>query len=100
MFGNFVITYYPYLLDEIIKHICTGHCRHVIHYIYSTYDINMAVFNLPLNWIQFLLQVVQSWLLSDALCDAWVASDVMACTASILNLTAISVDRLVLIPCI
>jgi hypothetical protein len=46
----------------------------------------------------FLFQVVQSWLLSDALCDAWVASDVMACTASILNLTAISVDRLVLIP--
>ncbi|CAC5377743.1 DRD2 [Mytilus coruscus] len=40
-------------------------------------------------------KVVQSWLLSDALCDAWVASDVMACTASILNLTAISVDRFI-----
>ena len=33
------------------------------------------------------------WGLGDALCDAWVASDVMCCTASILNLAAISVDR-------
>jgi len=28
-----------------------------------------------------------------ALCDTWVALDVGCCTASILNLTAISVDR-------
>ena len=33
------------------------------------------------------------WLLSNSVCDAWVAADVMACTASILNLVAISVDR-------
>ena len=33
------------------------------------------------------------WGLGDALCDAWVACDVMCCTASILNLAAISVDR-------
>ena len=41
----------------------------------------------------FLLQVTKYWGLSDLLCDAWVAFDVLACTASILNLTAISVDR-------
>ncbi|KAK3107839.1 hypothetical protein FSP39_023249 [Pinctada imbricata] len=41
------------------------------------------------------LDVTQVWLLSDSLCDAWVASDVLACTASILNLTAISVDRFI-----
>lgn len=33
------------------------------------------------------------WQLGDALCDTWVALDVGCCTASILNLTAISVDR-------
>jgi len=33
------------------------------------------------------------WRLGDALCDTWVAFDVMCCTSSILNLTAISVDR-------
>ena len=37
------------------------------------------------------------WNLSEVLCDIWVACDVMACTASILNLTAISVDRSVII---
>ncbi|CAI9723024.1 Dopamine D2-like receptor [Octopus vulgaris] len=40
-------------------------------------------------------EVVERWTLSDQLCDAWVASDVMYCTASILNLTAISVDRFI-----
>ena len=33
------------------------------------------------------------WELGDALCDTFVALDVMCCTASILNLAAISVDR-------
>ena len=33
------------------------------------------------------------WALGDLLCDTWIACDVMSCTASILNLTAISVDR-------
>lgn len=42
----------------------------------------------------FTLQVNNGdWNLGDELCDTWVAMDVMCCTASILNLTAISVDR-------
>ena len=35
------------------------------------------------------------WQLGDRLCDSWVALDVMGCTASILHLTAISIDRYV-----
>lgn len=31
--------------------------------------------------------------MSKTLCDAWVATDVMASTASILNLVAIAIDR-------
>ncbi|XP_021964697.2 5-hydroxytryptamine receptor 1 isoform X3 [Folsomia candida] len=34
-----------------------------------------------------------SWPLSDGVCDLWVSADVLSCTASILNLCAISVDR-------
>jgi len=34
-----------------------------------------------------------TWMFGDVMCDAWVASDVMCCTASILNLTAICIDR-------
>ena len=33
------------------------------------------------------------WGLGDALCDTWIAFDVLCCTASILNLAAISFDR-------
>ena len=35
------------------------------------------------------------WQLGDIMCDTWVALDVMCCTASILNLAAIGVDRYV-----
>ncbi|GAB1598551.1 hypothetical protein Ahia01_000132200, partial [Argonauta hians] len=52
-------------------------------------DILVAVIVMP-GAVYY--EVVEKWLLSDQLCDAWVASDVMSCTASILNLTAISVD--------
>lgn len=55
-------------------------------------DIMVAVMVMPLA---IYLEVTQIWLLSDILCDAWVASDVLASTASILNLTAISVDRFI-----
>lgn len=34
-----------------------------------------------------------SWIFGDQFCDIWVAFDVMCCTASILNLCAISMDR-------
>ena len=44
------------------------------------------------RWVLF--QVSSGdWALGDLLCDTWIACDVMSCTASILNLTAISVDR-------
>ncbi|ESN99781.1 hypothetical protein HELRODRAFT_126731, partial [Helobdella robusta] len=33
------------------------------------------------------------WSLSKAMCDVWTSSDVLLCTASILNLCAISIDR-------
>ena len=35
------------------------------------------------------------WLFGDWFCDVWISSDIMCCTASILNLCAISLDRFV-----
>lgn len=40
-------------------------------------------------------EVLQAWNLSQVICDAWVAADVMASTASILNLVAIAIDRFI-----
>ncbi|KAL0629298.1 D dopamine receptor [Plecturocebus cupreus] len=56
-------------------------------------DLLLALLVLPL----FVYSEVQggAWLLSPRLCDALMAMDVMLCTASILNLCAISVDRFV-----
>lgn len=41
----------------------------------------------------FYLQVVGEWKFSRIHCDIFVTLDVMMCTASILNLCAISIDR-------
>jgi len=46
-------------------------------------------------WLVWLRRQVSGgrWQLGDALCDTWIAFDVLCCTASILNLAAISFDR-------
>ncbi|CAF1059059.1 unnamed protein product [Adineta ricciae] len=53
-------------------------------------DITVAAVVMP---FAIYLEYNRVWELSDRLCDFWVASDCMACTASILNLVAIAVDR-------
>ncbi|KAG8310919.1 Receptor [Homalodisca vitripennis] len=40
-----------------------------------------------------MLQISQGWILGPELCDMWTSSDVLCCTASILHLVAIAVDR-------
>ena len=40
-----------------------------------------------------MLEVTGEWKLGRIACDAWTSSDVLLCTASILNLCAISIDR-------
>ena len=46
----------------------------------------------------FVVQVNNTrWDLGDVLCDTWIAFDVLCCTASILNLAAISFDRSVML---
>ncbi|KAK7602154.1 hypothetical protein V9T40_009595 [Parthenolecanium corni] len=40
-----------------------------------------------------MLQISEGWVLGPELCDMWTASDVLCCTASILHLVAIALDR-------
>lgn len=51
---------------------------------------NACVDNLPLCPVQV---VGGAWLFSRLYCNVFVTLDVMMCTASILNLCAISIDR-------
>lgn len=53
-------------------------------------DLCVAILVMP---TALLNEVLNEWIFSDVFCDIWVAFDVLSCTASILNLCAISVDR-------
>ncbi|XP_036380101.1 D(2) dopamine receptor A-like [Megalops cyprinoides] len=53
---------------------------------------DLLVATLVMPWVVF-LEVVGEWRFSKIHCDIFVTLDVMMCTASILNLCAISIDR-------
>ncbi|XP_050303625.1 probable G-protein coupled receptor No18 [Anthonomus grandis grandis] len=53
-------------------------------------DLTVAILVLPLNVVY---SVVGEWIFGIHLCKMWLTSDVMCCTASILNLCAIALDR-------
>jgi len=53
-------------------------------------DLLVAVMVMP---FATMYEVIGRWVLGKAVCDMWTSLDVLLCTASILNLCAISVDR-------
>lgn len=53
-------------------------------------DLTVAILVLPLNVVY---SVAGEWVFGIHLCKMWLTSDVMCCTASILNLCAIALDR-------
>ncbi|XP_055614930.1 5-hydroxytryptamine receptor 1-like [Toxorhynchites rutilus septentrionalis] len=53
-------------------------------------DLCVAVLVMP---TALLYEALDEWKFGTAFCDIWVSFDVLSCTASILNLCAISVDR-------
>lgn len=53
-------------------------------------DLLLGVLVLPFSAI---LQLEKRWLFGLVFCDIWASTDVLCCTASILSLCAISIDR-------
>lgn len=53
-------------------------------------DLCVAILVMP---TALLNEVLNEWNFGEVFCDIWVSFDVLSCTASILNLCAISVDR-------
>ncbi|KAL3269399.1 hypothetical protein HHI36_008469 [Cryptolaemus montrouzieri] len=53
-------------------------------------DLCVAILVMPMAMIY---EIRGKWLFGDIMCNLWVSCDVLSCTASILNLCMISVDR-------
>jgi len=53
-------------------------------------DLLVAILVMPLGAVK---EITKKWIMGPFLCDFWTSSDVLCCTASILHLLAIAVDR-------
>ncbi|NWW74222.1 ADA1B protein, partial [Climacteris rufus] len=77
----------------ILSVACNRHLRIPTNY----FIINLAIADLLLSFtvlpFSATLEVVGHWVLGRVFCDIWAAVDVLCCTASILSLCAISIDR-------
>lgn len=69
------------------------HLQNVANYLIlslAVADLLVACLVMPLGAVY---EVSQQWTLGPELCDMWTSSDVLCCTASILHLVAIALDR-------
>ncbi|XP_049958043.1 5-hydroxytryptamine receptor-like [Schistocerca serialis cubense] len=69
------------------------HLQNVANYLIlslAVADLLVACLVMPLGAVY---EVSSQWTLGPELCDMWTASDVLCCTASILHLVAIALDR-------
>ena len=65
----------------------------LIFYIFNSYNSpsdKVAITVLPLN---VAYSVLGKWVFGSITCKIWLTADVLCCTASILNLCAIALDR-------
>uniref|UniRef100_A0A670ZTR2 Adrenoceptor alpha 1D n=1 Tax=Pseudonaja textilis TaxID=8673 RepID=A0A670ZTR2_PSETE len=77
----------------ILSVACNRHLRTVTNY----FIVNLAIADLLLSTtvlpFSATLEVLDLWVFGRVFCDIWAAVDVLCCTASIMSLCIISVDR-------
>jgi len=79
----------------LVAIVSNGHLRGTTHYFIANLavaDLLLGVSVLPFSAT---LETIDRWVFGEAFCDVWAAMDVLCCTASILSLCVISVDRYV-----
>ncbi|XP_061064297.1 alpha-1D adrenergic receptor [Eubalaena glacialis] len=91
----FILTAVAGNLMVILSVACNRHLQTVTNY----FIVNLAVADLLLSAtvlpFSATMEVLGFWAFGRAFCDVWAAVDVLCCTASILSLCTISVDRYV-----
>ncbi|KAM4841946.1 alpha-1D adrenergic receptor [Thomomys bottae] len=91
----FILTAVVGNLLVILSVACNRHLQTVTNY----FIVNLAVADLLLSAtvlpFSATMEVLGFWAFGRAFCDVWAAVDVLCCTASILSLCTISVDRYV-----
>ncbi|XP_076025306.1 alpha-1A adrenergic receptor-like, partial [Genypterus blacodes] len=84
IFGNILV---------ILSVVCHRRLRTVTHY----FIVNLAVADLLLSTtvlpFSAILEILDRWVFGRVFCNVWAAVDVLCCTASIMSLCVISVDR-------
>uniref|UniRef100_A0AAV2MRG2 Alpha-1A adrenergic receptor n=1 Tax=Knipowitschia caucasica TaxID=637954 RepID=A0AAV2MRG2_KNICA len=77
----------------ILSVVCHRNLRTVTNY----FIVNLAVADLLITSIVLpfsaILEILDRWVFGRVFCDIWAAVDVLCCTASIMSLCVISVDR-------
>ncbi|KAK5858101.1 hypothetical protein PBY51_002270 [Eleginops maclovinus] len=77
----------------ILSVVCNRHLRTPTNY----FIINLAIADLLLGTtvlpVSATLEVLDHWVFGRVFCDVWAALDVLCCTASIMSLCVISIDR-------
>lgn len=91
--GTFIVFGIVGNILVILSVACNRHLRTVTHY----FIVNLAVADLLLSAtvlpFSAILEVLDRWVFGRAFCNVWAAVDVLCCTASIMSVCIISVDR-------
>lgn len=71
-------------------------CQNFLIVSLAVSDLSVAILLLPFSAVDYL---AGRWVFGSIFCDIWLSSDIFFCTASILNLCAIALDRYFAIRC-
>uniref|UniRef100_A0A672QVP4 Adrenoceptor alpha 1Bb n=1 Tax=Sinocyclocheilus grahami TaxID=75366 RepID=A0A672QVP4_SINGR len=91
--GTFIIFVVAGNILVILSVVCNRHLRSPTNY----FIVNLAIADLLLSTtvlpVSATLEILGYWVFGRIFCDVWAAVDVLCCTASIMSLCVISIDR-------
>ncbi|KAM6923671.1 alpha-1A adrenergic receptor-like [Xenentodon cancila] len=91
--GAFIVFAIAGNILVILSVVCNRHLRTPTNY----FIINLAIADLLLGTtvlpVSATLEILNYWVFGRIFCDIWAAVDVLCCTASIMSLCVISIDR-------